>query len=304
LSAWLLYPTEDAAQTVRFGPYPLELAMNGRPAGADDRALRVVALSHGSGGTPWSHRGLADHLVRAGFAVVMIEHSGNNRRDNSLGSPTGRLTPALLQHRPRHVTIAIDAALADPQAGPRLERDRFAMVGESAGAYTALAVAGGHAVTVPDEVEDARLMEPDDEVARLAFSVPTERDHRLCAAVLLAPAIDFFLTDGALRDVEIPLLVRTGARDALCPSTKVATGLRSVADAARVTSLEVEGAGHFSFQTPYPPELSHIPPAQDPPGFDRARYQPTLHADVTNFLEASFPAASPRTSGRSSAQEG
>ena len=51
-------------------------------------------------------------------------------------------------------------------------------------------------------------------------------------------------------------------------------------------SAEVPGAAHFSFQTPYPPALAAIPPAQDPPGFDRAAYQPILHADITAFLRA------------------
>ena len=284
LSAWLLYPTTDAAQPVRFGPYALDLAMNGAPAG--EGRLPLIVVSHGSGGSPWSYRGLAGHLVREGFAVLLIEHTGNNSRDNSLGSPTGRLKVEALQHRPRHVRLAVDAALGDALAGARLERDRYAMVGHSAGGYTALAVAGGHAMTVPDEVEDARLLSPDAELAKLAFPVPTEGDRRLVAAVLLAPAIGFFLADGALRDVEIPLLVRTASRDAICSAAKVAEALRSVPDPARVSSLDVEGAGHFAFQSPFPPELAHIPPAQDPPGFDRGRYQETLYADVTAFLRA------------------
>jgi predicted dienelactone hydrolase len=284
LPAWLLYPTAEAAAPARFGPYALDLAMNGAPAG--EARLPLVAISHGNGGSPWSYRGMAGHLVREGFAVLMLEHPGNNSRDNSLGSPTGRLKVEALRHRPRHVRLAVDAALGDALAGARLERDRYAMVGHSAGGYTALAVAGGHAMTVPDEVEDARLLAPDAELAKLAFPVPTEPDRRLASAVLLAPAIGFFLADGALRDVEIPLLVRTAGHDAICSASKVAEALRSVPDPARVSSLDVEDAGHFSFQSPFPPELAHIPPAQDPPGFDRVRYQATLHAEIAAFLRA------------------
>jgi len=43
----------------------------------------------------------------------------------------------------------------------------------------------------------------------------------------------------------------------------------------------VQGAGHFSL-------LSVFPPSQDPPGFDRASYQPRLFADVTDFLRRVF----------------
>jgi predicted dienelactone hydrolase len=284
LRAWVLYPSRAAAQTVRFGPYALELAPNGPPAAEH---VPVVVFSHGNSGTPWSHRGLATHLVRDGFAVTMLEHPGNNRHDNSLSDAAGRVKAVLLQHRPRHIRLAFDAALADAEVGPILERERFAMVGESIGAYTALAVAGGHARTVPDDVESARLRAPDAELLELSFPVPTERDRRLAAAVLLAPAIGFFLAEGALAEVEIPLLVRTGERDPLAPTAQVARALSSLPAPARLSMAEVPGAGHFSLQTPYPPELSGIPPAQDPPGFDRAGYQRIFYADVTEFLRRS-----------------
>jgi predicted dienelactone hydrolase len=282
--AWVLYPARDGArEPARFGPFALDVAIDAAPAAA---GLRAVVISHGSGGTPWSHRDLAVHLAREGFAVVMIEHAGNSRRDNSFGSPSGRVKAAMLQHRPRHVRLAFDAALGDPLVGPHLGPEGFAIVGYSIGASTALAAAGGHAMTVPDDVDDARLATPDADLARLAFAVATEPDPRVRAAVLLVPAIAFFRAEGALRDVAIPLLVRTAERDAICPAGAVAHALRSLPDAARVERADVPGAGHFSLQSPYPPELAGIPPAQDPPGFDRARYQPILHADVTAFLRS------------------
>src|SRR4051812_17103919 len=103
--AWLLYPTRAGADNVRFGPYALALALNAAPSAEQ---LPVVIVSHGSGGTPWSHRGLARHLVCEGFAVVMLEHPGNSRNDNTLGTPEGRVQAVLLQHRPRHVRLAFD----------------------------------------------------------------------------------------------------------------------------------------------------------------------------------------------------
>ena len=288
VESWLLYPSHDPAQPVAFGPYVLELASDAAPA---LESMPVVAVSHGNGGTPWSHRGLAMHLVREGFAVLMIVHPGNNRKDNSLGSPSGRLKAVLLAHRPRHVRLAVDAALADRLVGPRLapngySPEGYSIIGESIGAYTALAIAGGHAMTVPDDASDAQLQAPDEERAKIAIPVQTEPDPRVRAAVLLVPAIGFFLAEGALRDVHIPLLVRTAAHDSLCTTAKVARALRSLPDRQLVRSAEVPGAGHFSFQTPYPPTLAAIPPAQNPPGFDRAAYQPILQADITAFLRA------------------
>jgi hypothetical protein len=42
--------------------------------------------------------------------------------------------------------------------------------------------------------------------------------------------------------------------------------------------------------SPYPPEMKRpdLLPAQDPPGFDRARYQPELHAEIVAFLRAAL----------------
>jgi predicted dienelactone hydrolase len=282
--AWLLYPCRAEPQLVRFGPYALELALNAAPA---RQQLSVVIFSHGNGGTPWSHRGLATQLVRAGFAVALLEHPGNNRHDNSLSNAAGRVKAVLLQHRPRHVRLAFDAALADAEMGSCLARDRYAIVGESIGGYTALAVAGGHPRTVSEDVDSARLRAPDAELLKLSFPVPIEPDRRVRAAVLLVPAIGFFLADGALGEVTIPLLVRTGALDTWVSTAEVARALRSLPEPARLSLVEVPGAGHFSLQTPYPPELAHIPPAQDPPGFDRAGYQRTLYADVIDFLRQS-----------------
>jgi predicted dienelactone hydrolase len=286
--AWLLYPTQANAESVRFGPYALELALNGAPT---REQLPVVVVSHGNGGTPWSHRGLATHLVREGFAVLLLEHPGNNRRDNSLSTPDGRVQAVLLQHRPRHVRLAFDAALADATLGPKLGRERYAVLGESIGGYTALAVAGGQARMLSEGVDGARLRAPDADLLKLSFPVPTEPDRRVTAAVLMVPAIGFFLADGALAGVEVPLLVRTGAQDTLAPTAQVRRALRSLPDPAQLSMTEVSGAGHFSFQTPYPPELSSIPPAQDPPGFDRAGYQRVFCADVAEFLRGSLPSS-------------
>ncbi|MFL5350272.1 MAG: hypothetical protein ACJ8AT_36315 [Hyalangium sp.] len=36
-------------------------------------------MSHGTGGSPWTYRGMAAHLARAGFVVALPEHPGNNR---------------------------------------------------------------------------------------------------------------------------------------------------------------------------------------------------------------------------------
>lgn len=286
VASWLLYPTVTPGQPLRFGAYELELAVDAPVAGT---SLPLVALSHGNGSTPWVHRGLALHLVQAGFAVLMIEHPGNNRNDNSLGfsGPQGRVKFVLLEHRPRHVRLSVDAALADELVGSKLAQG-YAVIGESIGGYTALAVAGGHAMTLPDEVDVSQLRAAPSELAKLAIPVKTQPDDCVRAIVLLSPAPFFFMADGSLRDVRVPVLLRCGMLDHMCPPAQVRMCLRSLPNQQQLQGSEIANAGHFSFQTPPPAELAHLPNAQDHAGFDRAAYQVTLKQDVTAFLRSAL----------------
>lgn len=263
----VLYPTRADARTETFGRYPLEVAHNAPVAGEQ---LLLVALSHGNGGTPWTYRGLAAHLARTGFAVLMIEHPGNSRSDNSLAD-----TPANLGNRPRHLRLALDAAFADADLARHLLAGRAAAIGHSIGGYTALAAAGGRPLALPNQTPDG-----------VAHPVPVETDPRLSALVLLAPALPWLMDPTALRDIRVPLLVRTAELDRLAPPAFVETVLGNLPAGTPLDYGVVPGAGHFAFQTPFPPEMvsPDFPPSQDPPGFDRTSYQAVLHEQVHRFL--------------------
>jgi predicted dienelactone hydrolase len=270
----LLYPTTAPARTETIGPYALDVAVDAPVEAASGERLPLVAISHGTGGTPLGYRGLAVHLARAGFAVALVEHPGNSRADNALEN-----TPENLANRPRHVRLALDAALADRVVGPRLDPERVAVIGHSLGAYTALAIAGGRPMALPSQTPD-----------RKAHPVPVELDPRVRALVLLAPALPWFMGPGALAGVRAPLLVRTAERDEYAPPGYVERILRGLPDDARMDYQVVPDAGHFAFFWPVPASLAGpgFPPSMDPPGFDRTAYQLRLRADVLAFLRASL----------------
>ena len=259
--AWLVYPAPGEPKPVRFGPYELEVVEG---AALPREPLPLVVVSHGNGGSPWTHRGTALHLARAGFLVALVEHPGNSRADNSLA-----FTAANLANRPRHVRLVLDAveALVRPS--------RVAILGQSIGGYTALAVAGGRPITAASEEQDG-----------VSKPVPVTRDPRVSALVLLAPATAWFHPEGALADVDVPILLRTGEHDPYALSIHGEIVLRGVRDPSRVDANVVPNAGHFSFQTPFPPALSRpdFEPSQDPPGFDRAAYHDVLNAEIEAFL--------------------
>ena len=262
----LLYPAVGAESTEHFGPYALDVA---RDAPAADGAWPLVVISHGHSGTPWAYRELARHLALAGFVVALPAHTGNTRNDNTLAG-----TAANLANRPRHISLSIDAALADPVLATHIGTGGVAVIGHSIGGYTALAAAGGQPWTGPYEKKGAA-----------PAPVPVTPDARIGALVLLNPATFWFVGE-SLRAVRVPILMRTGEKDRVTPAEHARNVIDGVADAALVEHKEIAGAGHFAFMSKFPPELTrpNFPPSQDPPGFDRAAIQPAFFADVVEFL--------------------
>jgi predicted dienelactone hydrolase len=121
----------------------------------------------------------------------------------------------------------------------------------------------------------------------VARPVTVTHDARVRALVLLAPAVPWFAADGALADVDLPILLRTAEHDEITPAMHTDYVARGVKDPSRVEARVVNGAGHFSFMSPFPASMvrPEFLPSQDPPGFDRPAYVPVLQAEVLEFFE-------------------
>jgi predicted dienelactone hydrolase len=264
----VLYPALGEEHTEHFGPYPLDVASNAAPVVG---TYPLVVISHGHSGTPWAYRQLAKHLALSGFIVALPAHTGNTRTDNSLAG-----TAANLANRPRHITLTIDAVLADATLAPHVSRNGVAVIGHSIGGYTALAAAGGLPWTGPYERKNSNaLPEP----------VPVTPDARIRSLVLLNPATFWFIA-GSLRPVQVPILIRTGEKDDVTPIEHAHKIIEGVAEPSLVEHKDIPGGGHFAFMSKFPPEMTrpNFKPSQDPEGFDRESIQPALFADVTAFL--------------------
>jgi predicted dienelactone hydrolase len=265
----LLYPAQGAETTEHFGPYSLDVASNAAPL---DGTFPLVVISHGNSGTPWAYRDMARHLVQAGFAVALPAHTGNTRNDNTLAG-----TAANLANRPRHISLTIDAAFADKVLKPHLANTGVALIGHSIGGYTVLAAAGGQPWSGPHETPGGQPQ-----------PVPVTPDPRVRALVLLNPATFWFVGE-SLRKVNLPILMLTGEKDEQTPIEHAHKVINGVADPALVEHKDVAGAGHFGFMSKFPPEMTrpNFKPSQDPEGYDRLAFQPTLFADVLDFLKRS-----------------
>jgi predicted dienelactone hydrolase len=262
----VFYPSRGTEQAQKAGPYSIPVAMG---APAEGERLPLIVISHGTGGSGLVYRDLAVHLARAGFVVALPDHPGNNRDDNSLVN-----TFANLENRPRHIRLVIDALHADPAIGKHL-RESAGLIGHSMGGYTSLAVAGGRPMASPNETTDGN-----------ARAVPVSRDPRVRALVLLAPAVGWYMAKDSLAEVDLPILLRMAERDEYLPVIHAEIIKQGIRDQSLIDFAVIPGAGHFAFLTPFPPEMlrPNFPPAQDPPGFDRKKYQPLMNAEILSFL--------------------
>ena len=298
----VFYPTAAPATSLKRGPFTVEAAQDATPLRGNGR---LIVMSHGSGGAPWTQTDLAQTLVDAGLTVAMPEHAGDNWHDMS------DVGPVTWKHRPQEVSQAIDAMAADARFAPLLELQRVGVYGMSAGGLTALTLAGARwsparlaqhcdahlaedfptCVGLSTELDGGLLDSAKLAVARRVIHSKLAGDTAprgwneprirvVVAAVPMAAPIDM----ASLAQPGIPVgLVRAGRDAWLAPRWHI----DAVRDAcARCTLLaDMPDGGHGSILSPQPTGL----PARaarllnDPPGFDRAAV-PLANAAITRFF--------------------
>jgi predicted dienelactone hydrolase len=245
---------------VPYGRFTVDAVIDGPVVGRPP----LVLLSHGTGSTPDVYRGLATDLARAGFAVAAVSHAGNRLGDDALSGAAD-----VLAVRTKQAVAAIDRALTALGRDPA---EPVGVVGQSLGGATALALAGGRARTMawesPDEGERP---------------IAVVRDPRVAAIVLLTPATPWFGAPGALDRVDVPTVVLSAEHDDHTPAWHGELVRRGVPHADHHV---VAGAGHFFALTPFGERAvaAGLPPALDPPGFDRVAAQAAWHPRIAAWL--------------------
>lgn len=102
----------------------------------------------------------------------------------------------------------------------------------------------------------------------------------------MAPAAVWYREEGALSEIDVPILLLAAEKDKYAPYFHSQIILDGLPDHADIEHRVVDNAGHFSFLSPFPAKMSGpaFIPAHDPPGFDRAHFHKTLNAEVLDFL--------------------
>lgn len=298
----VFYPAKGEDQEVRRGPFTFKAAQNAAPVGGNGS---LVVVSHGSGGSPWTHTNLAAALVGAGFTVAMPEHRGDNYKDRS------KIGPESWKLRPAEVSRAIDAVLRDTRFASLLSADRVGVYGMSAGGHTALSFAGGRWSTAgmarhcqANIAEDfpacaglSTQLKGDSLdsikkwstlwILRWRFSDATwiaHADPRVRAVVAAVPyAADFDMA--SFEAPPVPLgLVRAGGDKWLAPRFHSDAVLRTCKACVLVADLPT--GGHGALLSPLPPGLTGPVAAliNDPPGFDRNGLLPAVDQAIAAFF--------------------
>jgi len=170
------------------------------PEGAHEK-LPVVVFSHGIGEDRDSYAYLERALARAGYLAVHVTHAGTDRAVLERGYRF--LYRAVKQKenwvaRPRDVSFVLDQL----QLRGDVDMQRVAIVGHSAGAFTAFALAA------------ARLAPPEDRRWVEAHRSTDLADARVKVAVAMSmPRIDGAIVEGGYDAINIPVLNMTGTCD-------------------------------------------------------------------------------------------
>lgn len=284
----VIYPSAGAPAdaTTQMGPYTVHARMDAPAAGGKHP---LVLLSHGSGGGMFGHIDLAEALARHGYIVAIPEHAGDSYRDQS-----GWATDRVLLGRAWQASAAIAALLNDPRFEAHVDAGRIGAAGFSAGGYTALLLIGAKpdlssfsferfcekypgTPEICDRTPPAKRITIDDP--------PPTVDARVRAAFAMAP-LSLLLHERGLKEVRAPVFLYAAAEDPILIPDENARRIRPLLPNL-VSYREVDGAGHYVFLAPCPPELARDIPAicTDPPGIDRATIHRRILDNAIEFFD-------------------
>ena len=292
----LWYPVDPGPkeQALDIGPqgHPI---FRGHPAAVDaplSGALRkypLILLSHGTGGSAISLDWLAASLAEEGYIVAGVNHPGNNALE-----PLTAEGFILWWERAIDVSEVLDAMLADPVFGPRIDATRIGAMGFSLGGYTVLELAGARtdrsafeqfcrssaadAVCRPAEMSQlgtsaanpAEILTSAADQASVARAGASYRDKRIKAVFAIAPALGQAFDTRSLAGIEVPVSLVAGTADITVPPD---TNILRIASLMRVASVAmVPGASHNTFlDNCFPEAVDELPAlCKDGPGVDRA----------------------------------
>lgn len=283
------YPTRKRA-----GIQPLEsfTQMVARDAPITGKALPLVVLSHGGGGSYASHYDTALALAREGFVAAAVSHAGDTYDDQS--------QVLKLWRRPAQLKRLISYMLGEWPQHAALDPHRIGAFGFSNGGFTALVAAGG----TPDlqKIGPYCRANPSHDLCQAlehaggvpSFTPPKDAwasDPRVGAVVIAAPAFGFAFDRAGLDNVRIPVQLWRADNDEHQPNPWYEEAIRGALPRPPENHV-VSDAGHYAFLPPCSARIAQIAHqiCIDRAGFDRAAFHRVMNAEIIRFFREKLPA--------------
>ena len=199
--------------------------------------------------------------------------------------------PHISAARPQQVSRVLDALLADPELGHRIDRKRISVIGHSLGGSTALLLAGG-------VFDPPRLVQACGDDTRkilcnvyhqggLTANMPpvSARDPRISAAVLLDMEGIRGFTPESLAGLSVPTLALvSGVEDPALPLNWEGRAQAARLSAATSRYAEIVGATHFSFMSTCMPGATKVLKADAYVCEGETVPRPELHAEIAQMI--------------------
>jgi predicted dienelactone hydrolase len=294
LAIW--YPSDAPLTSQPIGLFKQDVAFYGPIA---PKVFPLIVISHGTGGSAAEHYDTALALAEAGFAVVALNHTGDNYKDRSYS-----FTPGNFAGRARHLSRVIDFMLKTWDGRAHIDPNRIGVFGHSAGGATALIAIGGNpdlglAVKFCDDHPEewgciqAKQKQADGKSPSWTDAASKQWPHEplIKAAAIAAPALGYAFDKDGLAAVTAPVQLWRAENDQVTPNQWYADIVKEALFKPPDDHL-VANAGHFDFLAPCNDALAKVAPeiCQDPPDFDRAAFHKDMNQALVAFFKAQLPA--------------
>jgi len=269
----------------------------GRQAPRRDGTFPLVIISHGAGGNAGQFGWIASQLADRGYVVVLPNHPGTTSGNASAEAAVR------VWERPQDVTAVLDHMTEQADDFSHVDFDNVAVLGFSAGGYTALALAGAR---VDPKLLQSFCDETDHGMSDCAFlrhfgidlhqmdlspAAQDLRDARVTTGVIVDPGIISTITADSLAAINIPLFViNLGTNDTVPAGVHALQASQRVPDAKHVF---IPDATHFSFLAECKERGPQIlanegeldPLCEDGNGRDRAEIHDELAERIVAYLD-------------------
>ncbi len=233
--------------------FPVELYL---PKVKNKQPLPLIIISHGLGSDLTTFAYFAKHLASHGFAVAVPEHPGSSARQ--IGALLNGLVkdvtpPKELIDRPLDIKFVLDYLTRN--YGKKIDTNNVGMIGQSFGAYTALAIAGAELnwqtlnrdCTNLDDSWNLSLL-----LQCLALQIPiietgvNLKDERIKAVIAINPLTSSVFGEQSLSKIKIPVMLVSGSSDPVTPSLSEQIIPFTWLKTPKKYLVLLEGGTHFS----------------------------------------------------------